>query len=155
VLALGLGVSARRWLRLAGRAAVGARSEAEVCGVLAALERDGWRLRHAVAWRGADIDHVAIAPTGVAFAIETKPRRFEPRHLHAVRAQAAWLSRWRRRWCPHGALPVLCVTRARGLQATELDVLVVSGDRLLPALRTAAGTTSRPAFLAPTPPHAS
>ena len=143
-----LGLYARHWARLAGRAGVGARSEADVRRALAALEPEGWRLRHSLAWHRGDIDHVAIAPTGVAFAIETKTRRYEPRHLQTVRAQAAWLHRRRRRWAPCGAHPILCVTRARGIQATELDVLVVSLDRLLPALRVAAGTTARPGFLA-------
>ena len=72
-----------------------------------------------------------------------------------MRDQAEWLGRRRRRWSPNGALPVLCVTRAHGVQATELDVLVVSLDELLPALRAAAGTTPRPTFLAPAPPTAS
>jgi hypothetical protein len=66
-------IDARRWLRLAGRSRVGARSEDEVQRALAQLETEGWRLRHSLPWRGrGDIDSVAIAPTGVAFAIETK-----------------------------------------------------------------------------------
>ena len=154
LVAAALAVRARHWRRLAVRSGVGARSEADVQRALAALEREGWRLRHSLAWHRGDIDHVAIAPTGVAFAIETKTRRYEPRHLQTVRDQAAWFQRRRRRWCPRGAFPVLCVTRARGLQAGELDVLVVSLDHLLPALRAAAGTTPRPAFLAPEAPMA-
>jgi hypothetical protein len=40
---------------------------------LADLEAEGWRLRHSVAYAGrGDIDSVAIAPTGIAFAIEVK-----------------------------------------------------------------------------------
>ena len=62
-------IDARRWLRLAGRSRVGARSEDEVQRALAQLETEGWRLRHSLPWRGrGDIDSVAIAPTGVAFA---------------------------------------------------------------------------------------
>jgi hypothetical protein len=99
LVAVAAGLSARHWTRLAGRAAVGARSEAEVRRALAALEREGWRLRHALLWHRVDVDHVAVAPTGIAFAIETKTRRYEPRHLDSVRAQAAWLRRRRRRWC--------------------------------------------------------
>jgi len=43
---------------------------------------------------------------------------------------------------------VLCVVRARGVQHVEDEVLVVSLDRLAPALRAGAGTSPRPRFLA-------
>ena len=148
--ALGLVLYTRRWLRLARRSGVGARSEKRVQRALEPLLAEGWRLRHGLSWCGrGDVDHVAIAPTGVAFAIETKTSRYEPRHLHTVRAQAAWLRRRRRRWCRHGAFPVLCVTRAQHVQRSELGLLVLSRDQLLPALRVAAGTVGRPSFLAP------
>jgi len=66
----GLLADGRRWLRLAGRSRVGARSEDEVQHALARLEAEGWRLRHSLPWRGCgDIDSVAIAPTGLAFTI--------------------------------------------------------------------------------------
>jgi hypothetical protein len=137
--AVGFGLYARRWLRLAGRSGVGAHSEDEVRHELAALANEGWRLRHSLRWRGrGDIDSVAIAPGGIAFAIETKTRMYDDRHLAVVREQAAWLWRRRRRWCPRGALPVLCVVRDRGAQRRERGVLVVSIDLLLPALRWAA-----------------
>ena len=140
-------IDARRWLRLAGRSRVGARSEDEVQRSLARLEGEGWRLRHSLPWRGrGDIDSVAIAPTGVAFAIETKCRTFDARHLAGVREMALWL--YRRRWCRGGAFPVLCVVRARGLERVDGGVLIVSLDRLVPALRVAGGLSRRPAFLA-------
>jgi hypothetical protein len=41
-------IDARRWLRLAGRSRVGARSEDEVQRALAQLETEGWRLRHSL-----------------------------------------------------------------------------------------------------------
>jgi Nuclease-related domain len=151
--AVASGLYARHWTRLAGRAAVGARSEARVRRALAALEAEGWRLRHGLPWHRGDIDHVAIAPTGVAFAIETKTRRYEPRHLDTVRAQAAWLRRRRRRWCPNGAGAVLCLTRGPRREGHDRDVLVVSVDRLPAALRVAAGTVQRPAFLLRSPAH--
>ncbi|HUO74700.1 MAG TPA: hypothetical protein VMU39_28290, partial [Solirubrobacteraceae bacterium] len=67
---IGLVLDSRRWVRLAGRSRVGARSEDEVQRALAQLATEGWRLRHSLPWRGrGDIDSVAIAPTGVAFAI--------------------------------------------------------------------------------------
>jgi hypothetical protein len=106
-----VGLYARHWARLARRSRIGARSEDQVRQALATLDREGWRLRHSITWPGGgDIDHVAIAPTGVAFAIETKTRTYHPSQLAKVSEQAAWLRRHRRRWCPHGALPVLsCV----------------------------------------------
>ena len=73
VVALGLGLYARHWLLLAGRSGVGARSEDEVRRALAPLQADGWAFRHSLPWQGrGDIDSLAIAPTGVGFAIETK-----------------------------------------------------------------------------------
>ena len=147
--AAALGVCARRWLALAGRSRVGARSEDEVHRALARLEGEGWQVRHSLQWRGrGDIDSVAIAPTGLAFAIETKTRTFDARHVAAVREMALWLHRRRRRWCRRGALPVLCAVWARGLERIDGGVLIVSLDRLVPALRVAAGLSKRPAFLA-------
>jgi Nuclease-related domain len=138
--ALGLGLYARHWLSLAGRSRVGARSEDEVQRALAHLQAEGWRLRHSLPWQGrGDIDSVAIAPTGLAVAIETKTRSYDVRHLARVHEQAVWLSRRRRRWCRHGVLAVLCLVRVRGVQRVEDDVLVVSIDRLMPAVRGAAG----------------
>ena len=142
-------LDARRWVRLAARSRVGARSEDAVRHALSGLEAEGWRLRHSLQCRGrGDIDSVAIAPTGVGFAIETKTRKFDARHLAHARQTAAWLYRHRRRWCRRGALPVLCVVRARGLEGVEDGVLVVSLDRLVSVLRAGAGTSPRPGFLA-------
>ena len=71
--AVGLGFYARHWLALAGRSRVGARSEDDVRRALASLEAEGWRLRHSLRWQGGgDIDSVAISPTGIVVAIETK-----------------------------------------------------------------------------------
>jgi hypothetical protein len=145
----GLVIDARRWLRLSARSAVGARSENAARRALNVLAAEGWRLRHSLPYRGrGDIDSVAISPTGVAFAIEMKTRTFDARHLASVREMALWLYRRRRRWCRRGALPVLCVVRARGLERVEGGALIVSLDRLVPALRVAAGLSKRPAFLA-------
>jgi Nuclease-related domain len=139
LVALVLGLYTRHWLVLAGRSRVGARSEDEVRRALSMLEREGWRVRHSLAWRGlGDIDSVAIAPVGIAAAIETKTRSYDRGHLNRVSQQAMWLYRHRRRWCRRGAVPVLCLVRARGVQLFEQDVLVVSIDRLIPALRVAA-----------------
>jgi Nuclease-related domain len=135
-LSLGFGLYARHWLSLAERSRVGARSEHEVQQVLGPLATEGWRLRHSIPWHGrGDIDSLAIAPTGVGFAIETKTRAYDDRHLARVREQAAWLSRRRRRWCRGGAVPVVCLVRARGVQRLEREVLVVSIDRLILVLR--------------------
>jgi hypothetical protein len=81
---------------------------------------------------------VAIAPSGIAIAIETKTRTYDARHLARVREQASWLSRRRRRWARSGGLAVLCLVRARGVERVEDDVLVVSVDRLTDVLRAAA-----------------
>ncbi|MGO9890816.1 MAG: NERD domain-containing protein [Solirubrobacteraceae bacterium] len=152
VVMAALAVDARRWTRLAARSGVGARSEGQVRRVLGGLEAEGWRVQHSLPWgRRGDVDSVAIAPTGIAFAIETKTRTFDARHLAHARQTAAWLCRHRRRWCRRGALPVLCVVRARGLEGVEDGVLVVSLDRLAPALRAGAGSSPRPGFLATSP----
>jgi hypothetical protein len=93
-------------------------------------------MRHSLPWRGhGDIDSLAIAPTDVGFAIETKTRTYGGRHLARVNEQAAWLSRRRRRWCWRGAVPVVCLVRARGVERLEHGVLVISVDRLIPVLR--------------------
>jgi hypothetical protein len=148
LVAVGLFVDARHWMRLAARSRIGAESEEEVRRALAALEAEGWRLRHSLAYGGrGDIDSVAIAPTGIAFAIEIKTRSFERGHLAAVRAMAVWLYRRRRRWCRRGALPVLCVMRASAVERIDDGVLIVSVERLVGALRTSAGTARRPGFI--------
>jgi hypothetical protein len=137
---IGLGLYARHLVSLARRSRVGARSEDDVQHALAALEAEGWRLRHSLPWQGrGDIDSVAIAPTEIAVAIETKTRTYEGGHLDRVRDQAAWLSRRRRRWAHNGAVGVMCLVRARGVERVEHDVLVVSIDRLTHVLRVAAG----------------
>lgn len=144
--AVGLGLDARHWLSLAGRSRVGARSEDEVQRALVSLVAEGWRLRHSLRWQGrGDIDSVAIAPSGVAVAIETKTRTYDPCHLARVHEQAAWLLRRRRRWARNGAVGVVCLVRAQGVERVErverveYDVLVVSIDRLTHVLRIAAG----------------
>jgi hypothetical protein len=138
--AVGLGFYARRWLSLARRSRVGARSEDAVQRALTPLEAEGWRLRHSLPWQGrGDIDSVAIAPTGIAVAIETKTRTYDDRHLARVREQAEWLSRRRRRWAGNGAVGVMCLVRVQGVERVEHDVLVVSIDRLAQVLRVAAG----------------
>jgi hypothetical protein len=143
--AFGLGLYARHWLALAGRSRVGARSEDDVQRALTPLEAEGWRLRHSLPWHGGgDIDSVAISPTGIAVAIETKTRTYDGRQLDQVREQPAWLSRRRRRWARNGALGVMCLVRARGVERVEHDVLIVSIDRLTHVLRVAAGVRPEP-----------
>ena len=145
LMAVGLAFYARHWLSLAGRSRVGARSEDEVQRTLAPLQAEGWRLRHSLPWQGrGDIDSVAIAPSGIAAAIETKTLTYDARHLARVREQAAWLSRRRRRWARNGALGVMCLVRARGVERVEHDVLVVSIDRLTHVLRVSAGMRPHP-----------
>jgi hypothetical protein len=134
--AVALGFQTRHWLHLAGRSRVGAGSEDEVRRALGTLAAEGWRVRHSLRWSGrGGIDSIAIAPGGFAFAIEVKTRRYDDRHLATVREQAAWLWRFRRRWCRQHVVPVLCVVRARGVHRWEEGVLVVSIDRLAPTVR--------------------
>ena len=148
LLALGFGLYARHWLSLAKRSHVGARSEDEARRALAPLQAEGWRLRHSQPWRGrGDIDSLAIAPTGMAFVVETKTRACDDRQLARVRAQAAWIARRRRRWGRRGAVPVVCLVRPRGIERVEQAVLVVSIDRLIPVLRSyAAGLSGAPSL---------
>jgi hypothetical protein len=71
---------------------------------------------------------VVVAPSGLGFAVETKTRSYDERHLRRVREQAVWLGRRRR---IREAVPVLCVVRAVGIELFESGVLVVSIDRLV------------------------
>ena len=143
--AVGLGVYARHWFSLADRSRVGARAEDAVQHALAPLQAEGWRLRHSLPWQGrGDIDSVAVSPTGIAVVIETKTRSYDQRHVARVREQVAWLSRRRRRWTRNGALAVMCLVRARGVERAEDDVLVVSIERLTYILRVAAGAGRDP-----------
>jgi hypothetical protein len=48
VVMVGLLIDARRWLRLAGRSRIGARSEDDERRALAQLEPEGWKLRHSL-----------------------------------------------------------------------------------------------------------
>jgi hypothetical protein len=149
-VALVLSLRSRRWLGLARRSRIGARSEDRVRGTLAALEREGWRIRHSLRWRGGgDIDHVATAPApiGLVFAIETKTRSYERHDLERVTEIARSLRGWRRSWCRNEAIPVLCLAGARGVERWEAGVAVLSPDRLVSVLRRLAGTTARPRFL--------
>jgi Nuclease-related domain len=133
--AAALGIVTGHCLKLAARSGIGARSEEEVRRQLAALASKGWRIRHSLPWQGGgDVDSLAVAPNGVGFAIETKTRTYDERHLGRVVEQARWLGRRRRRWCGGGAVPVLCVVRAAGVERYERGVLVVSIDRLVPVL---------------------
>jgi hypothetical protein len=74
-----------------------------------------------------------------SIAIETKTGTYDTRHLARAREQAAWLSRPRRRWARDGALAVMCLVRARGVEPVDDDALVLSIDRLTSVMRAAAG----------------
>jgi hypothetical protein len=127
-------------LRLASRSGVGAKSESQVRRALEQLAHEGWRTRHAVDWPGrGDVDHVARAPSGLGFAIETKTRHWTRAHVERTVDAACWLARRRRRY-PRGVVPVLCVTRARQLEYLDGEAQIVSLDRLVPSLRGAAQT---------------
>jgi hypothetical protein len=129
-------------LLLARRGRVGADAEDAVRRALAVLVREGWTVEHGVEWRGrGDIDHLVCSPSGLGFAIETKTRSFNERQLDRTLHTARWAAARRRRY-PRGVIPVLCVVRSRGLQHNYGKVLVVSLDRILPALRRTAAEAS-------------
>ncbi len=137
VLAAGaaLVLAARHARRLAARNRVGADSEADVARALSPLAADGWSIAHSVSWPGGgDIDHLLRSPGGVGFAIETKTRGFTIAQLERTLHTARWAAR-RRGQFPRGVIPVLCVVRNRQLEHLYGQVLVVSLDRLVPALR--------------------
>jgi len=143
-------VRSRYWWRLAHRSAVGARSEQQVRAKLGRLEWNGWRIRHSLRWiGGGDIDHLAIAPgpRGLVFAIETKTRTYSPGDLARISSVARWQDQRRVPWRRGGAIPVLCLAGARGIERWEGGVAVVSLDRLLALMSRLAGTTRKPAFL--------
>jgi Nuclease-related domain len=122
-----------------GRNRVGAESERLVRRQLDRLRRDGWEVRHGVGWPGGgDIDHLVRSPSGVGFVVETKTRRFEETHLRRTARAAGWAGGKRRRY-PLGVVPVLCVVHSRNLEQCYGEVLVVSVDRLLPALQSQGG----------------
>ena len=130
-----LALASRSALRLAARSRVGAESEGQVRRALKPLTREGWRVAHAVDWPGrGDLDHVLLSPLGLGFVIETKTLRYSRAHVLRTIDAARWLARKRRRY-PCGVLPVVCVTRARRVERLEEEALVVSLDRLVPALR--------------------
>jgi hypothetical protein len=141
--AMASGASVLLALAVAGAGAVSAAGAILVLAVGLGLYARHW-LSLAERSRG-DIDSLAIAPTGVAYVVETKTRTYDPRHLARVREQAAWLSRRRRRWCRRGALPVVCLVRPRGIERVEREVLVLSIDRLIPVLRSGAAGLGRSA----------
>jgi hypothetical protein len=130
-----LALASRHQLNLANRSRIGADSEVAVRRSLAVLAREGWRIRHALDWAGrGDLDHVARAPSGLGFVIETKTRSYSAAHVERTLRAARWLARRRRRY-PAGVIAVICVTRPTGLERVESAVLLVSVDRLVPMLR--------------------
>ena len=126
-----------RALRGAGAARTGPASSRRLA--LAALAALAGPRRHRQRGDCADRDRVRD---------RTKTRTFNDQHVARVEAIASWLRARRRRWCPEGALAVLCVVHARRLERVDAGVLIVSLDRLVGALRTVAGTRQRPRFLA-------
>jgi hypothetical protein len=143
LVAAALAVSSRHALRLAARSRVGAESEAQVRRALEPLRREGWQVQHALDWAGGgDLDHVVRAPSGVGFVIETKTLRYKRAHCAHTAAAARRLARRRRRY-RRGVRPVICLTRARGVERIERGVLVVSLERLMAALRQALEPSAR------------
>jgi hypothetical protein len=138
-----LTLASRHALGLARRSRVGVESEMQVRRALQALARDGWHVRHAVDWpRGGDLDHVVRSPSGMGFVIETKTLRYSRAHVVRTIEAARWVGRRRRRY-PCGVVPVICVVGGRSLERQDGNLLIVSLDRLLPAMRVVAATGGR------------
>ena len=141
LFAAGLSLAAVRAKRLGERWGVGADSEQAVQLVLDELTGGGWTVRHGVLWQGpGDVDHLVRSPGGLGFAIETKTLTFSHQHLRRSEATARWAARRFRRY-PHGVIPVLCIVRALRIESRCGEVVVVSLDRLLPALERLAVST--------------
>ena len=70
--------------------------------------------------------------------IETKTLYYTHAHRLRTADAARWLGRRCRRY-PLNVHPVICVARAQQIERIERGVLVVSVDRLVPALTRAAG----------------
>src|SRR3954468_8155177 len=144
-----LTLATRHALGLARRSRVGAGSEAQVRRALKPLTGEGWHVRHARDWPGGgDLDHVVRSPSGIGFVIETKTLRYTRAHVVRTIEAARWLGRRRRRY-PCGVVPVICVVRGRSLERQDGNLLIVSLDRLLPAMRVVAANGAR---IAPSPP---
>ena len=144
VLASGaLTLASRQALRLARRSRVGAVSEAQVRRALNPLTRAGWQVPHALDRPGGgDLDHLVRSPSGIGFVIETKTLRYSPAHVARTIQAARWLA-LRRRHYPCVVVPVICVVRARSLEHADGNLLIVSLDRLLPAIRVVAANGAR------------
>jgi hypothetical protein len=134
---IGAGFAIRAWnlSRLADRNRIGAESEERVARELRALEKEGWTVQHGVTWpKGGDIDHCLKAPNGLVVALETKTRRYTDRHVERTLRASRWLAARPGRRRRSLAVLVL-VAGDRGTWRIENDVLIVSLDRLLSALR--------------------
>jgi hypothetical protein len=131
----------------------------QVRRALEPLTGEGWQVRHARDWPGGgDLDHVVRSPSGMGFVIETKTLRWNRVHLARTIEAARWLARRRRRY-PRGVVPVICVVHACSLERADGNLLIVSLDRLLPAVKVAAANGGRiayspPLWRAPLPDHA-
>jgi len=108
------------------RAFVGFRSERLVARKLRAALPAGWKLRHAIPWKGnGDVDHALTSPDGRCFAIETKTGAYTDAHLaKAVRA-AGFIAKKK---APQQAL--LIIARRENYWQDRGTTLVVSADQL-------------------------
>src|SRR4051812_41057796 len=142
-------LASRHALGLAQRSRVGAVSEARVRRALEPLAGGGRQVRHALGRPGGgDPDHAARSPSGMGFVIETKTLRYTRAHVVRTIEAARWVGRRRRRY-PCGVVPVICVVRGRSLERQDGNLLIVSLDRLLPAITVAAANGGR---IPPSPP---
>lgn len=117
----------------AARNRIGADSEQLVHDTLERLRPHGYTITHGGrSPAGGDIDHLARAPNGLGFCIETKTLTFDHTHLERLRRQADWAAGHPS--YPRGVLPIMCVARTQGNQLLADGVLIVSPNRLLGAI---------------------
>ena len=133
VVAAITGWRARHQFNLAGRARIGVAAERRTETALETLAADGWKVLNNVPLPGnGDIDHVAIAPGGLTFIIETKARRYTTRHLARTRRAAEHFSRGPRR-----SIQTVPVLTSAGAGATRVEdgVIVCATNALTGVLQ--------------------
>src|SRR3954454_8568534 len=129
-----LAFASRQALQLAARSRVGAVSESHVRQTSSSWSAEAGPSGTRWTGRAVGISTTCCAPRRGGLRDRTKTLRYTRGHLVRTVDSARWLAR--RRWrSPAGVCPVLCVTRARRSEHIEDEVLVVSLDRLMHALR--------------------
>ena len=115
---------ALRWRR-------GSRAERDVGGDLDRLRADGILVAHDLEPNGrGNLDHVVCGAIG-SFAVETKARRYDVRHLKQVKRQAYWVRARTGVWCT----PVICLAERDDTPHRREGVWIMGRPHLLGWLR--------------------